>query len=315
MKKYIFKRLVHSLVIFIGVSILLFTIIQLQPGNPYLNKINPNTPKEKVEEILIKKGYYDPIYIKYFKWVKDALKFDLGYSIEYGKPVVEVIKSRLPNTLILSIPALILSLIISIPLGIYTAYRHDSIFDKIINIFSLIGISIPTFFFGILLIKVFAFDLKLFPISGMKGFSGGGVGETIHHMVLPLTVLTYLNVCSLTRYIKTAMMAELDKDYIKTAVGKGLSYRQAIRVHGLRNILNPIITITTMQLPGLFSGALVTESIFIWPGIGKLNFDAALYRDYPLIMGLLILTVAVVLISNLIADILYVVVDKRIDLY
>ncbi len=237
---------------------------------------------------------------------------DIGYSPEDGRPVGDVVDERLPNTLLLSIPALILSLIISIPLGIYTAYREGSIIDRIVNLISLIGVSIPTFFFAIFLIKVFAFDLKVFPISGMQDFSDDK--GLVNHMVLPLVVLTYLNTSTLIRYIKTTMSEELNKDYIKTARGKGLSYSRAILNHGLKNILMPIITIVTMQIPGLFSGALVTESVFVWPGIGKLNYDAALYRDYPLIMGLLILTVIIILFSNLLADILYVLVDKRITL-
>ncbi len=313
MKDYIFKRILYSVFILIGVSILIFALLQLQPGNPYLNKISPNTPKERVEEILIEKGYYDPLHLKFLKWGKDAIKFDFGYSLEYGKPVKEVIGQRLPNTLLLSIPALLIALFISIPLGIYCAYREGGLVDRLVNLLSLIGMSIPTFFFAILLIKVFSFDLAWFPISGMQGFSGGK-NEIARHMVLPLVVLTYLNISTFVRYIRSAMLEELKKDYLKTAIGKGLTIRKAILKHGGRNILAPIITIVSMQIPALVSGALVTESVFIWPGIGKLNYDAALYRDYPLIMGLLVLNVVLILISNLLADILYLLVDKRINL-
>lgn len=314
MDKYIVRRLLSSLVVLFGVSVLIFALVHLQPGNPYLNKINPNTPKEKIEEILVEKGYYDPLHVKYVKWGKDALRLDFGYSLEYGAPVKDIIAERLPNTLVLSLPALLISLALSIPIGIYAAYRQGGVFDRLVNVLTLVGVSIPTFFFAILLIKVFAFDLGIFPISGMTSLKGeSGLGDLLRHMALPLIVLTYLNMSSLIRFIRTAMVEELGKDYIRTARGKGLTLAQAIRSHGLKNILTSIITIVTIQLPGLFSGALVTESVFVWPGIGKLNFDAAVYRDYPLIMGLLILTVLVILLSNLLADILYVLVDRRIS--
>lgn len=311
MNKYIVKRILSSFLILFGVSILIFSLVNLQPGNPYLNKIGPNTSQEQIEEILREKGYYDPLYIKYVKWAKDAVKLDFGYSLEYGLPVSEVIGERLPNTLLLSIPALLISIVISIPIGIYCAYREGGFVDRLVNLFSLVGVSIPTFFFAILLIKVFAFDLKWFPISGMTSLSGKD--SILKHMTLPLIVLTFLNMSTLVRYIRTSMVEELKKDYIKTARGKGLTMVQAIKNHGLKNIMTSIITIVAMQIPGLFSGALVTESIFVWPGIGKLNYDAALYRDYPLIMGLLILSVVVILLSNLLADILYVLVDRRIS--
>ena len=311
MNKYIVKRILSSFLILFGVSILIFSLVNLQPGNPYLNKIGPNTSQEQIEEILREKGYYDSLYIKYVKWAKDAVKLDFGYSLEYGLPVSEVIGERLPNTLLLSIPALLISIVLSIPIGIYCAYREGGFVDRLVNLFSLVGVSIPTFFFAILLIKVFAFDLKWFPISGMTSLSGKD--SILKHMTLPLIVLTFLNMSTLVRYIRTSMVEELKKDYIKTARGKGLTMVQAIKNHGLKNIMTSIITIVAMQIPGLFSGALVTESIFVWPGIGKLNYDAALYRDYPLIMGLLILSVVVILLSNLLADILYVLVDRRIS--
>lgn len=314
MNKYIIKRLLSSIIVLLGVSVLIFSLVHLQPGNPYLNMISPNTSKERVEEILVEKGYYDPIHIKFLKWGKDAIKLDFGYSLEYGAPVRDIISERLPNTLMLSIPALLLSILLSIPIGIYSAYKEGGVFDRIVNMLTLIGVSIPTFFFAILLIKIFAFDLKIFPISGMTSLSGdNSFKDLLSHMALPLIVLTYLNMSTLIRYVKTSMIEELNKDYIKTARGKGLTMPQAIRRHGIKNIMTSIITIVAMQIPGLFSGALVTESVFVWPGIGKLNFDAALYRDYPLIMGLLILTVVVILLSNLLADILYVLVDKRIS--
>lgn len=289
----------------------------MQPGNPYLNMINPNVSPERFQEMMTKLGYYDPIYIKYLKWLGRVLQGDFGYSINYGISVVEVVTPRLINTLILSLFSFSLSIIIAITTGVISAVKKNTIVDNVLTVISLIGISIPAFFFGMILLKIFAIDLKVLPVSGMYSLNESYVGiekfiDLIKHIILPGLVLALLQTSSLMRFTRSAMIEELKKEYIKTARGKGLSVKKTIWKHGFRNALLPIITILCMEIPSLFSGALLTETIFVWPGVGRLNYEALLNRDYPLIMGLLMFLSLIIIISNIVADILYAIIDPRI---
>lgn len=294
-----------------------FAMVHLQPGNPYIQMINPNIPPEQTETMLRNLGYYDPLPVKYIKWAKRAMVGDFGYSIQFKESVLSVINSRIWNTLLLSVVSSIISTAIAIPAGVIAATKRNSAFDYIITIISFIGISIPSFFFGLLLIKALAFDVRIFPISGMKtpgeNYMGiKGVMDVAKHMVLPAIVLSFMNIAALMRYTRSSMIEVINKDYMRTAKAKGLKNSKVIWKHGFKNALITIITVLCMQIPYLFSGALLTETIFIWPGIGRLNYDAVLNRDYPLIMGILMIVAIVILISNLLADILYAVVDPRI---
>ncbi len=305
MKKKMIKRLLLTLVILLGVSIFIFVILQKQPGNPYLNSLSPNISQEQTEQILRQKGYYDPLPVKFIKWFKGILTLDFGYSIQFKEPVIDLILERLPKTLMLTIPSLVLSLFISIPVGMYSAYKENSLLSKSINALSLLGISMPTFFFAILLIKWFSFDLSIFPFSGTGDISGSsGILTVIYHSILPILTLTIIQTAGFIRYIKGYLSHEMNQKYIEAAQGFGFTKWQALAKFALPSILPQIVTLIFMEIPVLFSGALITETIFVWPGIGKLNYDAVTYRDYPLIMGLLIFTVFIILISNLIADIL-----------
>ncbi|MCM1988963.1 ABC transporter permease [Oceanirhabdus seepicola] len=317
MFKFIVRRLLITIGVLFGVSLIIFSLVHMQPGNPYSTMIDPSVPKEVLEEMLMKVGYYDPIHVKYIKWITRALKGDLGYSIYYGAPVLDVINSRMGNTILLSSFALLVSMLIAVPSGVISAAKKNSIFDYIVTIISLIGISIPAFFFGLLLIKWLAFDIKIFPVSGMQtiGEHYTGLEKIIDigkHIILPGMVLAFLQMASFMRYTRASMLEVLNKDYMRTARGKGLTLSKSIWKHGFRNALIPLITILCMQIPFLFSGALLTETIFVWPGIGRLNYEALLHRDYPLLMGLLMIIAVIILLSNLLADILYAVVDPRI---
>ncbi|MBZ9624893.1 ABC transporter permease [Clostridium sp. FP2] len=317
MFKYIIRRLLIAIGVLFGVSIIIFALIHLQPGNPYSTMVDPRVSKEIMQEMLTKVGYYDPLPIKYIKWIARTLQGDLGYSIFYGAPVLDVINSRIWNTVLLSTFSLLLSMLVAIPCGVLSAIKKYSFFDYSCTIISFIGISIPAFFFGLLLIKWFAFDLKLLPVSGMKtiGESYGGLEKTIDilkHMILPGVVLAFLQMASFMKYTRASMLEVLNKEYMKTARGKGLSKNKTIWKHGFKNALIPIVTILCLQVPFLFSGALLTETIFVWPGIGRLNYEALLNRDYPLIMGILMIIAIIILLSNLLADVLYAIIDPRI---
>ncbi|MFX0550026.1 ABC transporter permease [Hathewaya histolytica] len=317
MNNRIIKRSLISLIVLLGISIIVFVFVNSQPGNPYIHMINPNVPPEQTETMLKNLGYYDPMPVKYLKWATRAVKGDFGYSIQYKEPVLSVINQRIWNTLLLSVIATFLSILIALPLGIISAVKKNSIWDYMITIVSFLGISIPSFFFGMLLIKWLAFDLRILPISGMKtsGENYKGIKAILDiakHMVMPTIVLALMNTASLMRYTRSSMIDNISKDFIQTARAKGLVRKKALIKHGFRNSLIPIITILCMQIPTIFSGALITETIFIWPGIGRLNYEAVLNRDYPLIMGILMIMSVIILLSNLLADILYSLVDPRV---
>lgn len=317
MLRYAAKRVLISLVVLLGASIIIFVLIHLQPGNPYSHMIDPSLPKEVTQEMLRKVGYYDPIIVKYFKWISRVFTGDMGYSITLGRPVMEVIFGKLSNTALLGAFSFILTIVIAVPAGVYMATKRNGAVDYIGSFLSFLGISIPTFFFGLVLIKVFTYDIPLFPSSGMesldKVYTGVSKGfDVFRHMILPGLVLSFVQIATLIKYTKASMLEVITKDYMRTAKGKGLSKKRAIVSHGLKNASLPIITVLCMHIPTLLSGALITESIFLWPGIGRLNYDAIMNRDYPLIMGILIVVSVIILVFNLIADILYAVIDKRI---
>ena len=317
MKKYLIKRLVQSVFILFCVTVIIFIFINLAPGDPYTQRLDSSVSAELREELLQKMGYYDPLQIKYAKWIGGVAHGDFGYSITYKKPVWDVIMERLPNTLLLGFCAIALSTAIAIPAGMLSATKRNTIFDYLATIVSFIGISIPAFFFGLLLLKLFSFDLGIFPISGMTTIGSNFVGfdkaqDIVSHLILPTIVLALLQTATLMRYTRSSMLDVLGQDYIRTARAKGLKESVVINTHAFKNALIPIITILSIQIPAIFSGAVLTETIFVWPGIGRLSYTAILDRDYPLIMALLFMTTVMILLSNLIADILYAAVDSRI---
>lgn len=314
MKKILFKRVLITLLILFFILTTMFILIHLAPGNPYINSMKPGMSPEQIEKMLKQKGYYDPIYLKFIKWLKDALKFNFGYSMKYNVPVMEIIFEKLPNTLFITVPSLVFSMALSIKIGVYTAFNKKSFLNKFIEFISMIGLSTPTFLISIFLIKILAFDFGLFPISGIGNVFYNSLFSKIYYAILPITVLTFIHFVSLVRYVRGYMFSVLEKDYIRTYEGFGMTRYDAYKQIGFRNILPNILTIIFLELPNLISGALITETIFVWQGIGKLNYDAVLYRDYPLILGILIVISITVLVGNLISDILNYYLDKRIEI-
>jgi len=317
MFKYAIKRMINTIPILLGISIIVFILVNCQPGNPYSNMVDPTVTEEVKEQMLRQIGYYDPLPIKYFKWITRAVSGDLGYSIAYKEPVLDVIKSRVGNTALLGTVSLFLSVIIAIPIGMISSMKRYSIFDYATTVLAFIGLSIPAFFFGMLLIKVFAVDLKILPVSGMVTIGKNYIGinhiiDVFNHMILPAIVLALINTAAFMRYTRSSMISIISQDYIRTAKAKGVSSFGIVLKHAFKNALIPIITIIGLELPALFSGALLTETIFVWPGIGRLNYEAVTNRDYSLIMGLVMIFAIVTLLSNLIADIMYAVVDPRV---
>lgn len=314
MKRYLIKRISITILILFGILTLMFILIHVAPGNPYLNSMKPGMSPEEMESLLVQKGYYDPLPVKFFKWISDVLKFDFGYSMKYNVPVMKIIFEKLPNTLFITVPSLLLSLFISIKVGIYIAFYKDGLLNKFINAISMVGLSTPTFLIAIFLIKVLSFDFEIFPISGIGDISENTIYSKIYYSILPIVVLSFINFVGMVRYIKGYMTSVLKKDYIRTYEGFGMTRYEAYKKIGFRNILPNIFTIIFLELPNLISGALITETIFVWQGIGKLNYDAVLYRDYPLMLGILTIIAITVLLGNMFSDILNYYLDKRIGI-
>ena len=310
MARFISRRLAAALIMLLGVTAVIFCIIRLQPGNPFLNMIQHDTDPTFLETKLQEIGYYDPLPVQYGKWLLRTLQFDLGYSIQHRAPVAALIADRFGNTLLLAMSSFVLSTVISIGIGVFSAMYPNSLWDRALTVLSFIGVSIPVFFFGLLLIKVFGYDLAVLPFSGIEtmGKNYQGIDRALdigRHMILPVTA-------TLLRYTRSSILSTVSEDYMKTAQAKGLTKKQAILRHGMRNARVSIITVLCNRLPDLLSGALIVETIFVWPGIGQLNYQAILVRDYPLIMGIALLLAVIVIGCNLLADVLCMILDPRV---
>lgn len=318
MGKYITKRLLQSLIILLGVSAVVFALVNFMPGDPYSGMYSPDIPPEQIQAKLQELGAYDPIPVQYFKWLKRALTGDLGYSIWYKEPVMKIIMNRLGNTALLACAAILLSTVIGVAVGIYSARHQKGLVDNISSVLAFAAVSIPSFFFGMILIKIFGVDLKLLPMSGMITVSASSatgmarVADIAKHMIMPTLVLGLMNSATMLRYTRSSMADIQNMDYIRTARAKGLKERKVIYKHALKNALSQIITVLSLQIPTLLSGSLLTETVFLWPGVGRLNYDAVNHRDYPLIMGIVLILASFTLVANLLADISYAIIDPRV---
>ncbi len=317
--KYIARRLLQMIPILFGVSLILFILIALVPGDFIDANASPEMTAAKIAQLKALYGYDRPMLIRYFIWLGNALRGDLGLSFTYMRPVTSVINSFVWNSFLLAVFAFVIQVIIAVPIGVVSATRQYSRFDMIFTVFALIGLAMPAFFIGLMLIKFMALDHKWLPLSGMvtPGVELAGLTHVLDvgkHMIMPLIVLALLGIGSLMRYSRTAMLEVIRQDYIRTARAKGVRERVVIYRHALRNALIPIVTIIGMSLPGLFSGAIITERVFAWPGIGKVALEAVSKRDYPLIMGFNMFLAVLTLLSSLFADLAYSLVDPRIQL-
>lgn len=319
MKQYIIRRLLNMIPIMLGITILIFFLLKLSPGDPLTMQMNPKMSIETKEALREKYGFNDPVYVQYFKWLGRAVRLDLGESIQFAQPVTKVLNTYIWNTFLLAITSLILTYLIAIPLGIISATKQYSGFDIFVTVFALVGISMPVFFFALIMIKFFSVDLRILPISGMRtvGVEFTGIGQVldiIKHMILPLVVYTLSGLAGLMKFTRSSMLEVIRQDYIRTARAKGLKEKVVIYKHAFRNALIPIVTFLGYALAGLFVGGIISEQIFVWPGIGKIYYQAINNRDYNLIIGYNVIIAFLVLIGNLIADVMYAVVDPRIRL-
>ncbi|NBI28524.1 ABC transporter permease [Chengkuizengella marina] len=315
MTTYIIRRLVMAIPLLIGITIISFAIVQMAPGDPTSLLMDPNISPADRAKFMEKYGLNDPIYIQYFKWVGNMLQLDFGSSLlKKGTPVTELIMNRLPNTLLLMLVSTIFAFLISIPFGIYSATRPYSKTDYSVSVISFLGLATPNFWLGLMLIMFFSVKLGWFPTGGVSTLDAPfNVWDRIHHLILPAFVLASADMATLTRHTRSSMLDVTKQDYMRTARAKGFKERTVIYKHGLRNGLTPIITIFGILLPTFIGGSVIVETVFSWPGIGRLFIESAFSRDYPVIMGLTVLSSVFVVLGNIIADILYAITDPRVE--
>lgn len=310
--KRIISKLTQSVVIMFLVSILCFALIKMAPGDPVLTYVQPNMSESYIETLRESLGLNKPLYVQYLIWLQKILHGDFGYSLVNTRPVLGQILERIPATLILMGTSLVLATLISIPLGLFTGKYKNGILDKITSVLSYVGISIPTFWFGILLIYLFGVYLGVLPSIGMHTPGDTSIGDLILHLILPCTVMTFVNVAQFTRYVRSSTITEMSSDYVMVQTAYGMSESGILFKHVLKNAILPMITVLGMSLQSLVSGAMICEQVFSWPGTGQLAVTAVTTFDYPLIMGITMLTASLIVLGNLLADILYSIVDPRI---
>jgi len=317
MTSYIIKRLLQSVPVIFGITVLSFLIMKLAPGDPLANFVDPSISMEDLEASRAALGLSDAWYVQYANWIQELLQGNLGYTYAGNHSVGALIAERIPNTIILTLAAFILSFTVGVPIGVIASVRKNTRVDYGLTIFSLVGVAIPSFFFGLLMIYLFSIILGVFPSGGMidvrarlSGFAR--VVDIAHHLVLPAIVLSLSNIATVSRFTRSNMVDVLKEDYIRTARAKGLRQKMIVYKHAFRNALIPVITIFGLSIPFLFSGAYITESIFNWPGMGSLGIQAIQDREYGIVMALNLITASLVLMGNLLADILYAVADPRI---
>lgn len=321
--RWLVKRLIYIVFVFFIISILMFAIYKALPGDPVKmmmsDNVKPEVYQQQYDTIRKQLGLDQPVPVQYVKWITNMLRGDFGYSTEYRRAVKDVIGVPMRNTVLLNLFSMIVVFLIAVPLGITQAVKKNSIFDKIVQVITIVGYSVPSFVIALLAIYIFAIKFPIFPISGVKtaGFTGTGMAaflDRAKHMVLPVLVMSVGGIGSIARYVRASMIDALRMDYIKTARSKGLREKVVIYVHAFRNALIPIVTVTTWWLIGLFGGSIVIESIFLWDGLGKMMISGLNQRDFSVVLAMQMFYVILSLLGNVIMDIAYTLVDPRVRL-
>jgi peptide/nickel transport system permease protein len=317
MGKYIVRRILIAVPVIFGISVVLFTILALAPGDPFEElATNPNVPPEVRLNLRAKFGLDDPIHVRYVRWLTAMLRGDWGFSFVSRVDVDTLILQRLPTTLFVLGSAQLLGLVIALPIGVCSAIRPYSVFDQVATTFAFIGFSLPTFFTGLVFILVFSIQLDWLPFIYRSDIAATGLQwywENFKQAVMPVSVLGLFQGASMTRFVRSAVLEVIRLDYVNTARAKGLSERVTVVKHVVRNALIPVITLMALQIPGIFTGAVITEQIFRVPGIGSLLISAILANDTPVIMAITFVFACLVVLFNLAADVLYGWLDPRIS--
>lgn len=331
MTKYLVRRLFEAIPVIVGVSILVFLLIHFIPGDPALAMLGERATEENVQAIRDRLGLNEPLYVQYFIWVGNILQGDLGNTVRGNIPVTNEIRSRFPATIELSLAALLIASFLGVPIGIISAVKRNSLIDTASMFWALFGVSIPIFVLGLLLIYFVGVELGWLPFVGRLSSSidlerktglhiidailarnTSALKDALEHLILPAITLATVPMAIIARITRSSMLEVLNQDYIRTAYAKGLRVRAVILRHALRNAMLPIITIIGLQLGTLLSGAVLTETIYSWPGVGKWLFDSIVARDYPIVQSMTLIIAMIYIAVNLTVDILYALVDPRI---
>lgn len=313
MLNFLLRRSGQSVVVLFLVSIIGFAALNLAPGGPLSQfALTPGMSQQTLHRLAEQMGLNRPLPVQYFDWLSHLLRGDWGRSYRDGQPVLHIIFSHLPATLLLMVTSTLLAVTIGVWVGVKSAVRRYSLFDDVATMASMIALSIPTFWFGLVAIYFFSLKLHWFPAGNMYTIGDGSVSDILHHLVLPVLVLTFVDIAVWSRYMRSATLETINQEFVKTARAKGLSPRQVLLKHVVRNALLPMVALAGMQLPTILGGALVAETVFTWPGMGRLFLDSLGYSDYPVVMGLLMFSAIMVLAGNLLADVISALIDPRI---
>jgi len=320
MKRYILKRLLLIIPMLVGISFILFAVMHLAPGDPTSIRygLNPEISQGARDNFNKMYGLDKPVLIQYFEWMERFILLDFGNSFVDDRKVISKIMSRLPATLLLQVCSLVVIFCVALPIGITSAVKKDTVFDKAMTVFVFIGYAMPTFWLAMILIFFFGFKLGWLPISGMMPWyaqylpAAERITDLLRHLVLPVFATAFTGLAALSRYSRSSMIDSMRSQYIITARAKGLSERRVIMVHALRNALLPVITIVGLTLPALISGSFIFETIFAWPGMGRLGYEAIMSYDYPVVMGVAVISTFLTLLGILLSDIAYAFADPRI---
>jgi peptide/nickel transport system permease protein len=314
MTRYLARRLFQALPLLVGITLVSFVLMKLAPGGPLsIYAEGGGSARADVAQIRAQLGLDDPVPVQYARWVGNLLRGDWGNSFVTYEPVVSRIAERLPSTLYLMAIAFVLMLLIAIPLGVLSAVRQYSWIDYIVSAFAFAGQSAPPFWFGLLAILLFSVQLGWLPTSGASSLGAGfDLGDRLLHLVMPAGVLAFVFAGGYTRYIRAAMLEVLHRDYIRTARAKGLREEAVVVGHAFKNAAQPVVTLLAIDLPELFTGAVVVETIFAWPGMGRLYLESVVRLDYPVLMAILTISAGLIIVSNLLADVVYAYLDPRV---
>ena len=311
MGRYLIRRTVISVVSLIAISVVVFTILAVAPGDPLAGfATNPNVPPEMRERIRATMGLDQPVHVQYVKWATAYVRGDWGQSFSAKVPARDYVFSRLPVTIAVVGSAFLLGILIAIPVGVFSALKQYSLFDQFATTFAFLGFSIPTFFSGILLIIIFSVKLDWLPF--VFDSEARGIWPNVKQSIMPVTVLGLAGAAQLTRFVRASMLETIGQDYVRTARAKGLREQTVIILHTMRNALIPVVTIIALQIPEIFGGAIITEQIFRIPGIGRALIDGIASKDIPVVMAITFGIAILVVVFNVVADVLYAVLDPRI---
>jgi peptide/nickel transport system permease protein len=315
MGRFVLRRVIQAIPTFFGITAVSFCVLRLAPGDPVLILFGGgNLRADEIAALRAAYGLDQPIPIQYLRWLGHVLTGDFGQSFLYKRPVAEMIQAALPNTLLLAILALLLTIAVGVPLGVLAARYRGSWIDQLIRVLGVAGHAIPAFWFGLLFILILSVQFRLFPVGGMLtvGKDNFDIPDRLAHLVGPVLALSLAGIANYSRYMRAETLEVLSQDYVRTARAKGLQDNVVLFVHALRNALLPLVTALGTQIAYLVSGAIVIEQVFAWPGMGRMTYDAARSKDYPIVMGVVVVASTILLLSYILRDVAYGIVDPRI---